>query len=137
MYRQSLLSEVSVDRAQICEVLDKKGQFVAWAIYDPHSVLALRCLSTAKRPPNQDSFAKRFMSAWELRKNLSLKDTDSYRLFNGEGDRLPGLVCDVYGFVAVIQFDGQGPYEFCDQDWIAGWILENTNCSTQGSPGCR
>ena len=35
--------------------------------------------------------------------------TTGFRLFNGEGDGLPGLICDVYGDTAVIQLDGAGP----------------------------
>jgi 23S rRNA G2069 N7-methylase RlmK/C1962 C5-methylase RlmI len=31
-----------------------------------------------------------------------------YRLLNGEGDLLPGLVCDVYGSSAVLKLDGEG-----------------------------
>jgi hypothetical protein len=30
-----------------------------------------------------------------------------YRLLNGEGDLLPGLVCDVYGNTAVLKLDGE------------------------------
>jgi 23S rRNA (cytosine1962-C5)-methyltransferase len=42
---------------------------------------------------------------------------------NGEGDLLPGLVCDVYGDVAVLQFDGQGPSDFWQREPIAEWLL--------------
>lgn len=130
VYRQSLQDDIKADKAQMCEVLDKKGQFVAWAIYDPHSVLALRCLSTAKRPPNQGQFEKRFAASLEIRKQSLSQDTNTFRLFNGEGDRLPGVVCDVYDQIAVLQFDGQGPYEFWDQEWIADWLLKNNVCES-------
>jgi 23S rRNA (cytosine1962-C5)-methyltransferase len=56
--------------------------------------------------------------------------TNGYRLFNGEGDLLPGLVCDVYDSVAVLQFDGRGPGEFWDRKLIAPWILAHTGCRT-------
>ena len=46
-----------------------------------------------------------------------------YRLFNGEGDGLAGLVCDVYASVAVIQCDGYGAEQFWDLEVIGSWIL--------------
>ena len=36
---------------------------------------------------------------------------------------MPGLVCDIYGSVAVVQFDGQGPSEFWAKNLIAQWLL--------------
>ena len=40
--------------------------------------------------------------------------TNGYRLINGEGDGLPGLVVDVYGSVAVVKTDGEGAAAFYD-----------------------
>ena len=45
-----------------------------------------------------------------------------YRLINGEGDLLPGLVCDVYGNTAVLKLDGEGPAGFYDATGIAEWL---------------
>jgi 23S rRNA (cytosine1962-C5)-methyltransferase len=69
-----------------------------------------------------------------LRQGLNLEGTTAYRLINGEGDFLPGLVCDVYGSTAlttsgstaVVQFDGRGPSEFYNKEQIAGWISQFT-----------
>lgn len=47
-----------------------------------------------------------------------------YRLLNGEGDLLPGLVCDVYGTTAVIKLDGPGPAGFYDAAGIAAWLQQ-------------
>lgn len=130
VYSQSVDNPPKVREAQLCEVLDKKGQFVVWGIYDPHSPLVVRSLSTEKKPPNKSFFEKRFSQSLELRKNFFSSETNSFRLFNGEGDRLPGLVCDIYDKVAVIQFDGEGPFQFWDQEFIAEWLLENTLSET-------
>ena len=40
--------------------------------------------------------------------------TNGYRLINGEGDGLPGLVVDVYRSVAVVKTDGEGAAAFYD-----------------------
>ena len=125
VYSQALDVRKPVDRSQICQVLDRKGQPLGWGYYDPHSLLALRILSLAKKPPGETHFSETLARALQLRKDLLPPKTTGYRLINGEGDRLPGLVCDVYGDLAVIQFDGKGPFEFWDHDWIANWLLEH------------
>lgn len=111
-------------KAQLARVVDAKGD-LAWAMFDPHGSFALRILSTGKSAPTNAFFEARFARALFLRKNVRSKDTNAFRLFNGEGDLLPGLVCDVYDSIAVLQFDGQGPGEFWDRQWIAGWLLAN------------
>jgi len=108
VYKEAILQPGMVERAQLCEVADPKGEF-AWAIFDPHGPLSLRILSTAKAAPTNIFFEKRFVRAFNIRNSVRAEHTNSYRLFNGEGDLLPGLVCDIYGPVAVLQFDGQGP----------------------------
>ncbi len=117
----------SLDQAQLCKVLDNKGD-LAWAIFDPHGTLALRILSTENAPPTEPEFQRRMLRAWNSRARIRAQQTTAFRLFNGEGDLLPGLVCDVYADVAVIQFDGQGPREFWDHQLIANWLLANTAC---------
>src|SRR5262249_47788598 len=53
-----------------------------------------------------DWLAGRLRDARALRARLGLPgpDTDAYRLVNSEGDGLPGLVVDVFGDAAVVQF---------------------------------
>ncbi len=129
VYKDAMVSPGNIEKAQLCQILDQKGE-LAWGFYDPHSVLAVRILSVDKAPPSELFFEKRFARAWDLRRGVRAYETDAYRLLNGEGDGLPGLVCDLYGSVAVLQFDGQGPREFWDQDLIRRWLLENTPCRT-------
>lgn len=129
VYEEALTGVPRVEKAQLCQVLDAKGE-LAWAIFDPHGPLSLRILSTEKPPPTAHLFARRFARAYELRQGVRASQTNAYRLFNGEGDLLPGLVCDVYDTVAVLQFDGQGPSEFWDKPVIAEWLLQNTSCKT-------
>lgn len=125
---------IKVERAQLAQVIDSKNEHVAWAIYDPHSPLSLRILSTQEAPPHLAFFEKKFERAYQLRQGVRCstpgRETDAYRLFNGEGDLLPGLICDVYNKIAVIQFDGPGPTEFWDKNHITKWILQNTECKT-------
>jgi 23S rRNA (cytosine1962-C5)-methyltransferase len=128
-YKEALMTPPRADKAQICQVLDGKGE-LAWAMYDPHCPLSLRILSTEKSPPTPAFFAKRFERALALRQTVGSEQTTAYRLFNGEGDLLPGLVCDIYGDIGVVQFDGQGPGEFWDKLMITSWLLERTSCKS-------
>lgn len=126
VYKEAIASPGPVDRASLARISDAKGD-LAWAIYDPHSPLALRILSTESAPPSiaNGFFVRRFERALQLRDGVRSSVTTAYRLFNGEGDLLPGLVCDVYGDIAVLQFDGQGPGEFWEKSEIAKWLLAN------------
>ncbi|MCB0376932.1 MAG: class I SAM-dependent rRNA methyltransferase [Bdellovibrionales bacterium] len=130
IYRQSIEGFSSPKQASLVQVLDRKGQPLAWGFYDPHSPLALRILSLEKKPPNFKFFEQKFLAALYLRSAVTNDQTNSFRLFNGEGDFLPGLVCDIYHQVAVLQFDGLGPFEFWDQGQIVDWLLKNTRCKT-------
>jgi 23S rRNA (cytosine1962-C5)-methyltransferase len=127
VYKDAVVIPGVIAKAQLCEVFDPKGE-LAWAIFDPHSPLCLRIVSTEKTPPNEDFYASRLARAYSLRALVRTKETNAYRLLNGEGDLLPGLVCDAYGDTAVLQFDGQGPAEFWDRDFVANWISRNTEC---------
>lgn len=129
VYREAIAPVSGITRATLAEVSDAKG-FIGWAIYDPHSPLALRLISTEEVPPTNANrfFEKQFARAWDLRRGQFQKSgsnvTNAFRLFNGEGDRLPGLVCDVYDRTAVLQFDGRGPGEFWEREQVATWLVE-------------
>lgn len=129
VYKEGIVSPGPQQKAQLCQVVDTKGE-LAWALFDPHGPLSLRIISTEKAPPNAAFFEKRFQRAWALRAGVRSALTNAYRLFNGEGDLLPGLVCDMYGDIAVVQFDGQGPREFWDRQLIANWLMNNTGCKS-------
>jgi 23S rRNA (cytosine1962-C5)-methyltransferase len=129
VYKDALMPVGKVAEAQLCQVQDTKGE-LAWAIYDPHGPLSLRILSTDKTPPTQSTFEKRLALAYNLRESIRSKETNAYRLINGEGDLLPGMVCDIYDTTAVLQFDGQGPSEFWDKNFVADWLLNNTEAAS-------
>ncbi len=130
IYRDSVTNPPKIKTAQLCQVIDSKNEPLAWAYYDPHSPLCLRILSLEKKPPTFELFESRFAMALELRRSVISSNTDSYRLFNGEGDHLPGLICDIYNQVAVLQFDGQGANEFWEKNRIAEWLMKYVGCKT-------
>lgn len=106
-------------------LLNKKGRELAHGIYDPHSPLAFRvCSVEAGELPDNAWAGRRFRRALALRQTLFGPTTTGFRLFNGEGDGLPGLICDVYGDTAVIQLDGPGPEGFWNAAGVADWLAQ-------------
>jgi 23S rRNA (cytosine1962-C5)-methyltransferase len=64
--------------------------------------LALRVMAFAGETWSREELRKRLAAALALRRALAI-DSDAFRLVHAEGDRLPGLVVDRYGEVAVIE----------------------------------
>jgi 23S rRNA (cytosine1962-C5)-methyltransferase len=106
-------------------LLDKKGnREIARGFYDARSPLAFRACTVEPGQPLDDTWAdRRFRRALALRRILfDPATTTAYRLFNGEGDGLPGLICDCYGDAAVLQLDGAGPEGFWHARGVAEWL---------------
>lgn len=104
---------------------NKKNQPIAAGFFDPKSPLAFRVCTTNVAERLDDQWARRqFRRALSLRRMLFDSQTTGYRLFNGEGDGLPGLVCDLYHDTAVLQLDGAGPGGFWHAPGVARWLAE-------------
>ena len=103
---------------------NRKGQAVARGFYDPRCPVALRICETDPDLKLDDRWAeRRLRAAMELRRGFSASGpTNGFRLFNGEGDGLPGLVADVYGDTAVVKLDGEGPAGFWQIEEVADWL---------------
>lgn len=87
----------------VCEVHSETGEFLALAYFNKRSSIIGRILSFSKGSPEAivRSLVKRLV---EARKGLiNESHTTAYRLINGEGDGLPGLIVDRYRDVVVLQ----------------------------------
>jgi 23S rRNA (cytosine1962-C5)-methyltransferase len=84
----------------------RAGGFRAYALYDPVSPIALRIFAR-DRLPDSAWFRRRVEEALALRAPLRAAKTSAFRLLNGEGDGIPGLVADVYDrFVVLATYAG-------------------------------
>lgn len=106
--------------------LEHGGRIVARGYCDPEGPLAVRILST---DPNEvigpETFWARLDRAIAWREALFAgTDTDGYRLVNGEGDRLPGLVIDRYRDTLVIKPDGPVAERFWDTQALAARLVQ-------------
>lgn len=130
IYKDNLAIPKEANTTSLCKLKDQKNDLIGWGIYSPQSPLAFRLLSLDKNPPNAKLYEELLTKALLLRASLNSEQTNAFRLVNGEGDLMPGFICDVYGSVAVMQFDGQSMYDFWDQDFLAEWLLKSTKCQT-------
>jgi len=106
---------------RIVTVTDAKGRFVARGIADAGPI-AVRVLTTRDEPVNATLFSRRIQAAATLRDRVVPRDTTTYRLLHGEGDRIPGVVCDIYATHAMIRFDGEGITHW--KDTVIGFLEE-------------
>ena len=92
------------------EVYSADKQFLGIGHYQIGSIV-VRILSFTPVEINIAFWEERFRQAYQLRCTFGLNvsaDNDTYRLVNGEGDFLPGLVIDIYAHTAVIQAHSAG-----------------------------
>ena len=94
----------------LVRVVAHNGEFLGYGHCQIGSI-AVRMLTFHDEPINKIFWKQRLAEAFRLRDSLQLtrrEDNNIYRLVHGEGDRLPGLVIDVYGRTAVVQAHSVG-----------------------------
>jgi 23S rRNA (cytosine1962-C5)-methyltransferase len=97
-------TEGNADRAGVADVFDCRKSWIARGLYNPASQIRVRVLTSKDEPIDEDFFRRRIARALALREKYVAAKTNAYRLINGEGDFLPGLVVDRYADFFVCQF---------------------------------
>jgi 23S rRNA (cytosine1962-C5)-methyltransferase len=106
VYRDAL-APFEVEVGEPVDVFDKRGRLVARGLVESGPI-AVRVFTTrAAERIDRSLFESRLRAALELRARALPAETDAYRLLHGEGDRMPGVVCDRYGEFAVVKLDGE------------------------------
>ena len=106
------------------DVVDNQGNWMATGHYQDESIIC-KVLSFDTPQVDETFFRARLASAIAYRERLGFfdhKDTNVFRLVHAEGDYLPGLVCDWYNGVLVMQAHSVGMHRlfplftniFCD-----------------------
>ncbi len=99
----------------VVDIIDRTGAWVGRGLYNGHSRIALRVLTTnPDEGINRKFFDKMLRQAISLRRDVLKIDkvSDSYRLVHSEGDGLSGLVIDKFGEMVVVEFFSSGMYRF-------------------------
>jgi 23S rRNA (cytosine1962-C5)-methyltransferase len=92
------------------EVFSSKNVFLAAGHWSDGSI-AVRLVTRTQETPDLDFWSRKLQNCLDTRKLLGFgsdKETNTYRLVHGEGDGLPGLICDIYGTCAVLQAHSKG-----------------------------
>ena len=92
----------------IADVFDYQRNWIARGLFSPKSQIRVRVLTAQKEAIDHDFFTRRFSQAFGVREKFLSGTTNSYRLVNGEGDLLPGLIVDRYVDFLVCQFFTSG-----------------------------
>jgi 23S rRNA (cytosine1962-C5)-methyltransferase len=102
------------------------GAFLAWAAYSPQSQIRARVWSFDERQRIDDAFLGGQVRAAVARRAGLADAAGAVRLVHGEADALPGVVCDRYGEVAVLQFSSAGAERW--RDAITDAVLAASGC---------
>ena len=96
-------------------VHDASGALIGLGYFNPSTTIAVRMLAWGETPAIPELIDRRLSDALALRKLVVRDDSDCYRLINGDGDGLSGVVIDRYGDVLVLQLLTAGADEMRDQ----------------------
>jgi 23S rRNA (cytosine1962-C5)-methyltransferase len=88
----------------VADVFDWEKQWIARGLFSPKSNIRVRVLTSRKEAIDRDFFYRRLSQALFIREKLLSEVTNAYRIVNGEGDFLPGLIVDRYNEFLVCQF---------------------------------
>lgn len=116
--------EAGLENGQLVNVFSDKNEFLGTGFYNDGSI-SVKILSFRQEDINNSFWKSRIENAFLLRKNLGIAnspDTNVYRLINGEGDGLPGLIIDFYDGLLVIQPHHTGYNPFMNE--ITGILQE-------------
>ena len=102
----------NIQNGDIVEVCDNSGNFLAIGHFHDNSI-AVRVFSFEPVEPNYGFWKEKVQKALAFRQSIGLinnPETTMFRLVNGEGDGLPGLIIDIYDGNAVMQFHAYGMF---------------------------
>lgn len=117
-------SDANLQEGETVRVVSNEGDLMGYGHYQIGSI-AVRMLTFKEEAIDARFWQNRLSEAFSLRRALKLTgraDNNIYRLVHGEGDRLPGLVIDLYGRTAVMQAHSVGMH-MC-REAIAGALVK-------------
>ena len=98
-----------VEDGDIVAVLAIDGSFIAWGHYNSKSGIAIRLLEwDVSVMPDTNWLRAKVSDAFNMRRSLITDSNNIYRLIFSESDMMPGVICDVFGDVAVLAVSTPG-----------------------------
>jgi 23S rRNA (cytosine1962-C5)-methyltransferase len=87
----------------LVRVMSSGGDLLGLGYINLATTIAVRMLAWGQTPDIGELIARRLDDALALRRRIIASGTDCYRMLNGDGDGLSGIVVDRYGEVLVVQ----------------------------------
>jgi 23S rRNA (cytosine1962-C5)-methyltransferase len=110
IYRSDIRTSTA-EAGDLVRIESERGRPIGTGLWSSMSQISLRVLGPDDVPDERAFFVERIRAALAFRETVDI-DSTAWRLVNAEGDRLPGLIVDVYGEgagrVIVIQTLTQG-----------------------------
>lgn len=95
------------ENGSLLPVVAHTGELMGYGYFNQGQSIVGRMVSFAEGDPKAAIEAS-ITNALALRHTIAPANTNAYRLINGEGDNLPGLIVDKYGDILVIQINTLG-----------------------------
>jgi 23S rRNA (cytosine1962-C5)-methyltransferase len=116
----------------IVRVTDESGRYLCTGYYNDSSII-IRILSFSDEQIDSQFWVNRFRSAIQVRAAsdmLNREGFNAYRLINGEGDGIPGLIADMYNGHLVLQFHTIGLTKQAKALEAAAWAVLEGNATS-------
>lgn len=105
-------------------LLLSKGTVIAQGYYSASTNLAFRVLSLGDKKLTDQEVVDRLYRAIQNKMHLLTSENQCFRMINGEGDELPGVVADYYAGVVVLKLDGEASEAFWKKENLAAFFME-------------
>jgi 23S rRNA (cytosine1962-C5)-methyltransferase len=123
VFSDVLTSKPKAASGSYATLLDHKGNIIAHGFYCSKINLAFRVVTLGDIRISDKEIEFRLNRALKNKKHLFTENNKSLRLLNGEGDELPGVVCDVYNSTAVLKLDGEASEGFWNAEALAHFLM--------------
>jgi 23S rRNA (cytosine1962-C5)-methyltransferase len=118
------IEKVKVTEGSYGILMSHKNEVLAHGFYSPSINLSFRVLNIGDKKFTDTEVVARMSRALKNKKHLLTLENKCFRVFNGEGDELPGVVADYYAGVVVLKLDGTASEAFWNKEQIANYFME-------------
>lgn len=117
------IEKVKAPEGSYAILMSHKSEVLAHGFYSPNINLAFRVLNLGDKKFHRVEVEKRLERAIKNKKHLLTDSNKCFRLLNGEGDEVPGVVADYYDGVIVVKLDGTASEAFWVKEDFAAWFM--------------
>ena len=118
------VEKLKIPEGSYAILMSHKNEVLGHGFYSPSINLAFRVLTVGDKKLNDAEVVARMARAIQNKKHLLSIENKCFRILNGEGDELPGVVADYYAGVVVLKLDGTAAEAFWVKEQIANYFME-------------